>query len=522
MRLPIIPLLVAATLLAGVWYLFNASHSDRKILDVPRVSRLADIAGIETEASISPDGTHIAVISSDDLWILNPTTGATKQLTNTPEVEWFANWTPDGKRIGFSRGGDTFTVDPDTGAEELFRANATWLSWSHTSRTVFVRDRALWIANPNDKDEKKLVDGDTIPDIDIQAPHFSPDALQIAFIKSQLGLRGEVWLVDALNGMSRPLVSDRLAENPMDSCWFNNGTELAYLTNRAGTYSIWYIDFFDSTIHPLTQSLVTVPLGRIGMSAYQNRMFLPRQILDSNIVLSDGKTVASSEKIEFQPAVSPDGSRVAYTIAQDNKFEIWTAGINGEKPTFRTLGREPRFSANGFQIVYTYTDLTGNDDIWKLDIRNGSAEHVTDAEEIDVAPDWSSDGRSIAFASARGGAVAIWTIPAAGGKRLRVNSAGYAPRFSPDARSILFWNQRSIWTMDLQGNNVREVLRDILRPTAGVWSKSTTGPAILAKPPVDKPAWPGFDFLKDGRYVYAPIDIQDTALWAIDLTYKEK
>jgi TolB protein len=524
MRLPIIPFVIAATLLAGVWYLFNASHSNaRRIPDVPHVNRLGDVEGVETEVSVSPDGSTLAVIASGDLWIFNPTSGERKQLTHTPETEWFPAWMPDGKRISFSRGTDTFTIDPITGAEQLFRSNATWLSWSHTSRTTFVRDRALWIANPNDQNEMKLVDADMVPDIEIQAPRFSPDALQIAFIKSQLGIRGEVWIVDALKAMPRALVADRPAENPFDSAWINNGTALVYLTNRAGTYSLWYYAFVDSTVRPLTQSMITVPLSRIGIAAYQDRIFLPRHIVDSNIVLSDGATVAGSDKVEFQPAASPDGTRVVYTVAQENKFEIWTAGIKGEMPTFRTLGREPRFSANGFQIVYTYTDLSGNDDIWKLDIRNGSAERVTDAEEIDLSPDWSPDGRSIAFASARGGALAIWTIPASGGKRLRINSAGYAPRFSPDSKSILFWNKQSMWTMDTDGSNLREVSKGVLQPTAGVWSKTKEGSGFLVKPPgVDRLTWPGFDILKDGRFVFAPIDIRDTALWAIDLTYKEK
>ena len=40
--------------------------------------------------------------------------------------------------------------------------------------------------------EQKLVDADMTPDVDIRTPRFSPDSLQIAFIKTQLGLRGEV------------------------------------------------------------------------------------------------------------------------------------------------------------------------------------------------------------------------------------------------------------------------------------------------------------------------------------------
>ena len=531
MRLPIIPFVVAASLLAAVWYLFTAIRSDQKTIDVPRLTRLADIDGVETEVSIAPDGNRYAVIASGELWVLNIVTGERKQLTRTPEAESFPAWTPNGKRVTFTRGADTFAMDPDTGAEDLFRSNAISLSWSSTNRTTFVRDRALWVANPNDNDEKKLVDADSIPDIIIRSPRFSPDALQIAFIKSQLGLRGEVWVFDISNGMARPLVSDRPAENPQDVGWINDGRDLVYLTNRAGAYSLWYVDLAQSTVNPLTQPLVPAPLARIGMGVWKDRIVLPRHFVDSDIILSDGTPVASSEKLEFQPAASPDGNLIAYTIADENKWEIWTAGRNGDKATFRTLGREPRFSANGYQIVYTHTDLTGNDDIWKIDIRNGSAERVTDADEIDVTADWSRDSRSVAFASARGGAISIWTTPASGGKRLRINDGGYAPRYSPNSKSILFWNRQALWTMDIGGTNLREAAHDLIEPAAGVGSRK--GPAFFMNgeirteseklfAPAGRPIWPGFDVLRDGRFVIATIDIRETGLWAIDLTYKEK
>src|SRR5207237_5637352 len=300
---------------------------------------------------------------------------------------------------------------------------------------------------------------------------------QIAFMKTQLGLRGEIWVVDVTNAMARPLVADRSSENPMDLGWINGGRDLVYLTHRAGVYSLWYVDFAQSTINPLTQPLLTVSLARIGIAVSKDRIVVPRHFVDSNIVLSDGTSVAASQKLEFEPAASPDGNRIAYTIADENKFEIWTAGLNGEKPVFRTLGREPRFSANGYQIVYTHTDLDGNADIWKLDIRNGSAERVTDADEIDMTADWSPDGRSIAFSSGRGGAISIWTIPASGGKRLRINAGGYAPRFSPDSKSILFWNRQALWTMDANGRNVRIVAAGLTDPVAGVWSWK--GPAFF-------------------------------------------
>jgi len=506
MRLPVIPFLIAATLLGVVWYLFYASGSRRRILDVPRLSRLADIQGVETELAIAPDGINLAVVAEGDLWVFDSANGNQKQITHSAEAESFPHWTPDGKRITFTRGADSWIIDPGTGKEEQFRANATQLSWSQTSRTVFVRDRALWVANPGGHDETKLAEADMTGDIEIRSPRFSPNSLQIAFIKSQLGIRGEVWLVDALKGMARPLIADRPAENPLDVGWINNGHDLAYLTNRAGAYSIWYVDLTQMTVNPLTQPLVTVPLQRIGMAVSNDRLIVARHFVDSNISMSDGMSVTSSEKLEFQPAVSPDGTRVAYTIADENKFEIWTSGIRGDNPTFRTLGRQPRFSPNGLEVVYTHTDLTGNDDIWKFDIRNGSAERVTDADEIDVTPDWSPDGQSIAFASGRGGTISIWTTPASGGKRLRINDGGYAPRFSPNSKSILYSNLEALWTMDAKGGNIQQARSDLYGPL---------------KPPGDRLAWPGFDVLKDGRLLLAPIEIRETSLWAIDLTYRE-
>jgi Tol biopolymer transport system component len=530
MRLPVVPFIIAATLLTAAWYLFTATKPDHTTLDVPRLTRLADIDGIETDVDISPDGNRYAVVVSGDLWMLDMSTGGRRQVTHTPEPESFPSWTPDGRRITFTRGPDTFAIDAQTGIEEPLRRNATSLSWSLTNRAAFVRDRALWVVNADGQNEQKLVEPDAIPDVTIDRPRFSPDSLQIAFVKTQLGLRGEIWVVDATNRMTRSLVADRSSENPMDLGWINGGRDLAYLTNRAGAYSLWYVDLAQSTINPLTQPLVTVPLARIGMAVSKDRIVVPRHFVDSNIALSDGTTVVGSEKLEFEPAASPDGNRVVYTVADENKFEIWTAGLNGEKPAFRALGRDARFAANGYDIVYTHTDPTGNADIWKLDLRNGNSERLTDADEMDITPDWSPDGRSVAFASARGGAISIWTIPAAGGKRLRINDGGYAPRFSPDSKLISFWKGQALWTVQTSGHTLLKVADNVSQPAKAVWTQK--GPAFFSDGSIRTATdtllditnhliWPEFDVLRDGRFVIAPINIRETGLWAIDLTYKE-
>jgi Tol biopolymer transport system component len=224
---------------------------------------------------------------------------------------------------------------------------------------------------------------DANPDIRVTSPRFSPDSTQIAFVKTTLGLQGEVWVIDATNGMARTLVADRWAENPLDVAWIEGGKKLTYLTNRSGAYALWYVDFKANTINPLTATLNTRPLDRIGMAVSKDRLIIPRHDLDSNISMSDGTLVAQTRDLEFEPAVSRDGSLVAYTIQRDTTSEIWTAGIHGEDAKYRTLGTQPRFSPNGFELVYTYTDILGQTDLRKIDLRDGATSPVTDASEID-------------------------------------------------------------------------------------------------------------------------------------------
>jgi Tol biopolymer transport system component len=518
MKIPVVPLVVASTLVGVVVYLFNSASSGRMTFGEPRLEKLADIAeGTETEVAIAPDGSRLVAVASGDLWLFNTADKTTQRITETTETESFPAWTPDGKRITFTRGKDTFTASGNNfSSSQLFKENATSLTWSGTGRLAFVRDRTLWITDAAGMHERALVDADANTDVTVTQPHFSPDSSQIAYIRSTAGFRGELWLADATKGTVRPLVIERLAENAVDAGWLDNGRQLVYLTNRSGAYALWIIDFDANTLLPLTGPLNGGLLGRIGFGISKDRIFVPRHAVNSDIALSDGTLVTQTPEAEYEPSGSPDGKQVAYTIQKGNKNEVWTSGIHGENPTFRAVGSEPRFAPNGFEVVYTYTDLEGRVDLRKLDIRDGSSETVTDAPEIDFQPDWSPDGRTIAFASGKGGAMAVWSTPAIGGKRLRLNETGYYPRFSPDSRSLVYWSQGALWT------DTTRVKEGVVNPLPAAWVKGV--PRTYLDPEVNngKAILPAFDVLPDGRILTAAITSQDTAIWTVNLTYVEK
>jgi len=63
----------------------------------------------------SKDKRRFVYASSDDLYVLDNTTGKIQQLTKTTEVEANPHFLPDGKRIWFTRGGNVYAMSLDSG-----------------------------------------------------------------------------------------------------------------------------------------------------------------------------------------------------------------------------------------------------------------------------------------------------------------------------------------------------------------------------------------------------------------------
>lgn len=109
----------------------------------------------ESDPAWSPDGTMIALGRVDncgtgtpeqDLWVLEVASGATRNLTNTPDgasSEGCASWSPDGRRIAFClspgeaiRDTDVYEVDPAGGTPERLVEHAHWPAWSPDGRKL--------------------------------------------------------------------------------------------------------------------------------------------------------------------------------------------------------------------------------------------------------------------------------------------------------------------------------------------------------------------------------------------------
>ncbi|HYS78421.1 MAG TPA: hypothetical protein VEO94_06255, partial [Candidatus Dormibacteraeota bacterium] len=110
------------------------------------------------------------------------------------------------------------------------------------------------------------------------------------------------------------------------------------------------------------------------------------------------------------------------------------------------------WSPDGAEVVYS---MQGS--LWRQRLGTAAARQVTDGPGYDYQPDWSPDGRFIAYASYRDDAVEIGLLDAASGATRAITHNGAVnvePRFSPDGRRLVFvstlYNRRfHIHTVDI-------------------------------------------------------------------------
>jgi Tol biopolymer transport system component/C-terminal processing protease CtpA/Prc len=113
-------------------------------------------------------------------------------------------------------------------------------------------------------------------------------------------------------------------------------------------------------------------------------------------------------------------------------------------PTFSQANplwlRYPAISPDGSKIAFTYKG-----DIYVVPSSGGTATPVTFHEAQDFMPVWSRDGKSIAFASSRYGNFDVFIIPSEGGEPARLtwhSSNEYPYTFSADDKCVIFGGNR--------------------------------------------------------------------------------
>src|SRR5205814_7003280 len=123
----------------------------------------------------------------------------------------------------------------------------------------------------------------------------------------------------------------------------------------------------------------------------------------------------TSQPYFTDPALSPDGSEIAYSSGVD----IWTVSSAGGEAhllvSHPATESKPVYSPDGKRLAFVST-RTGNGDIYVLTIDTGDLKRITFDDSLELLDAWSADGRWIYFSSA--------TLDVGGPDLFRVNSDG--------------------------------------------------------------------------------------------------
>jgi Tol biopolymer transport system component len=221
--------------------------------------------------------------------------------------------------------------------------------------------------------------------------------------------------------------------------------------------------------------------------------------------------ITAGEQDAFSPAIARRGNRLAYT-ADTGSASLWRIGLtDSNPPKARAASRliystryqqDPQYSPDGRSIAYG-SNRSGSDEIWVSDVDGRTATQLTHFRGTHVGtPRWSPDGSTIAFDARPNENPDIFIVRSDGGGLRRITSSAsedVVPSWSRDGKWIYFASDRSggfqIWNV----------------PAASGESASTPATQVTRSG--------GFNGIEslDSKYLYFSKGRENAALWRLDV-----
>ena len=213
----------------------------------------------------------------------------------------------------------------------------------------------------------------------------------------------------------------------------------------------------DNTPIPVATSLG----GGTGQILFASTRSGIPQLYRVNADSTDLTQLTIMEKGACQPSWSPDGSQLVFispclgradffeTIYNESSLYIINADGTGLKQLTPAPGSdfEPAWSPDGTRIAFTSV-RGGFRQIYSLDVESLEITLLTNTTSAieSSQPSWSPDGTKITYMVKRVGAYQVWSMNEDGQEAVQLTHSGqeiwdYLPSWSPDGRTV-FFNQR--------------------------------------------------------------------------------
>jgi tricorn protease len=361
--------------------------------------------GHEQKPSFSPDGTQIAFTGDYDgthgVYVVSATGGEPRRLTYHPADADVLGWTPDGKRILFSSFRNAFAG----GVVQLF--------------TVPVEGGFAT----------------QVPLVRAAEGSFSPDGGRIAYVpnlqwqrawkKYRGGQTKPIWIAN-LTDSNVDAKIPRENSNDFNPMWV--GDTIYFLSDRNGPVTLFSYDVKTQQVKQIVKhDGLDIKSASAASDAIVYEQFGALHLLD----LKSGNDRA----LDIRPVADLAEVRPHFLKIEPRRIRSAAISPTGARAVFGVRG----------EILTVPAE--------KGDIRNLT--NTPDVVERD--PDWSPDGKSIAYLSDESGEYALHIRDQNGLGEVRKISLGnpptfyYSPTWSPDSKKIAYTDKRlNYWYVDLE------------------------------------------------------------------------
>jgi Tol biopolymer transport system component len=253
------------------------------------------------------------------------------------------------------------------------------------------------------------------------------------------------------------------------------GGTIAFHSERSGDFDIWTMSADGSDLRQLTDDpgLDVEPAWSPDGSKI---VFATSRDDPENLSLYVMNADGTDQKRLVQiaggdlmgPALSPDGTRIAFYSNVDGNFELYVSNADGTEPANISNNpandSRPTWSPAGDKLAFV-SDRNGGENLYVLDLGSSQVTRLTEGIFLDNLPKWSPDGKRILFASNRGGQKGLYTVLADGtGTPTPVTPRPEnddSPAWAGDGAFILFSSQRTgdweLYAMRSDGTDARQL-----------------------------------------------------------------
>jgi Tol biopolymer transport system component/DNA-binding winged helix-turn-helix (wHTH) protein len=501
-----------------------------------KAAPLTSFPGRQNQVAFSPDGNQIAFVwdgpqgGASHIYVKMIGSEALLQLTHGEGSDSRPAWSPDGREIAFlrstSEGRAWYLTSALGGAERKVAEVFPYFDLGSGNSSYFAPDgKSLAIVDKTSAAEPSgifllTLDGSTRRKLTAPPqgttgdyyPAFSPDGRHLAFARAVSFSATDLYTMPLAGGRPTRLTFDGLTIDGL--AWTADGREIIFSSRRGGSFnSLWRIRASGGTAERVSafgEDVISPAVSHDG-----SRLAYTRQLDDMNIWrftldaaghVTDKAPLIASTFRDSDPDYSPDGRRIAFTSGRNGSFGIWVSDGDGANPRLLFDGGayvtgSPRWSPDGQKILFDTRAHDpaglGNPSLWMVDADGGQARRLSPPGAADVAPSWSRDGAWIYFASTRSGNLQIWKMPGQGGAAVQITRNGGFEGFeTQDERYLLYVKGREtpgIWRVPVAGGDEVPVSS---RDQIGYWRCWRLVPGGIYFGSATAPAGPRLEFLE--------------------------